>query len=75
MHHEMILRTVTPALVIFLLAFSRLQAQTAEPLDTAAAKAALSQEAKKPRFTPKSAVMSRTSKLTGKGAGVEIIEY
>lgn len=57
------------------LVHARLEAQAAEPLDVTAAKAALSQEAKKPRFTPKSPIQSRTYQLTAKGAGVEIIEY
>jgi outer membrane protein OmpA-like peptidoglycan-associated protein len=53
----------------------RLHAQTAEPLDAAAAKAALSQPPKKSRFTPKAAIKSRTYTRNAKGAGVEIIEY
>lgn len=69
-----ILHTAAPALAL-LLVQARLDAQSAEPLDIAAATAALSQEAKKPRFTPKSPIQSRTYQLTAKGAGVEIIEY
>lgn len=50
-------------------------AQKAVPLDTAAAAAQLSQAAKKPRFTPKSPIRSRTYNVNAKGAGVEIIEF
>lgn len=60
---------------VLTLANAALHAQTAEPLDPAAAKAALSQTAKKPRFTPKAAIKSRTYTRTAKGAGVEIVEY
>jgi outer membrane protein OmpA-like peptidoglycan-associated protein len=71
--NPLILPTITVSAL--LLSCSSLRAQTAEPLDIAAAKAALSQQAKKPRFTPKSPIQSRTYKLTAKGAGVEVIEY
>ena len=50
-------------------------AQSAAPMDAAAAKAALNQPVKKSRFTPKSAVKSRTYTLNAKGAAVEILEY
>lgn len=59
----------------FLLSHAPLSAQTAEPLDAAAAKAALSQKSVKPRFIPKSPILSRTYTLTAKGAGVEIVQY
>ena len=52
-----------------------LHAQNAEPLDAAAARAALSQQPKKSRFTPKAAIKSRIYTRNAKGAGVEIIEY
>lgn len=69
------MKTLTLTLSLCAAQALSLIAQTAEPLDTDAARAALSQPAKKSRFTPKSAIKSRTYKLTGKGAGVEIIEY
>ncbi len=54
---------------------AQMQAQTAQPLDTEAAKATLLEPAKKPRFTPKSSIKSRTYTRQSKGAGIEIIEY
>ena len=59
----------------FLLGPVSLHAQNAEPMDAAAARAALSQPSKKSRFTPKAAIKSRTYTRNAKGAGVEIIEY
>lgn len=50
-------------------------AQSAGALDTSVMKEQLSQQAKKPRFTPKSAIKSRSYTRNSKGAGVEIVEY
>lgn len=50
-------------------------AQSLEKLDASVMKEQLSLQTKKPRFTPKSAVKTRTYTRNGKGAGVEIVEY
>jgi outer membrane protein OmpA-like peptidoglycan-associated protein len=52
-----------------------LRAQTAAPLDPAAARATLSEQAEKPRFRPKAAVQGRTYTRNAKGVDVEIVEY
>jgi outer membrane protein OmpA-like peptidoglycan-associated protein len=61
--------------LIFLSGVHPLRAQTAAPLDAAAAKATLSEQAEKPKFRPKAAVQGRSYTRNAKGVDVEIVEY
>ena len=60
---------------LFLAVAHPLRAQTAAPLDPAAARATLSEQAEKPKFRSKAAVQGRTYTRNAKGVDVEIVEY
>jgi outer membrane protein OmpA-like peptidoglycan-associated protein len=61
--------------LLFLVGAHALRAQTAAPLDPAAARATLSEQAEKPKFRPKAAVQGRSYTRNAKGVDVEIVEY
>jgi outer membrane protein OmpA-like peptidoglycan-associated protein len=61
--------------ILFLVGVQSLRAQTAAPLDPAAARATLSEQAEKPKFRSKAAVQGRSYSRNSKGVDVEIVEY
>ena len=61
--------------LLLLAALQPVRAQTAAPLDPAAARATLSEQAEKPKFRPKAAVQGRSYTRNAKGVDVEIVEF